>query len=508
MTVYKFGGTSLGSAERFARAARLVAECKEPPVVVVSAVEGVTNRLEKLARERDDPEEQRRGIAELRRIHREITGEIRRETGSGSGAGGRDGGTGTGDDEPGTGAAGSGDADEQRVEAIFLELERVLAEGGKPLFTGTDDGGAAGAKPEATVAASGVPAPARSPARFLDAVYAAGEDLSAELMVLTLRRIGIRARAVDAREIVRTDARFGRAIPLDEESYTLARERLTPLVDAGEVPVLQGFVGATAEGITTTLGRGGSDFTAAIVGAALGAKYVTIWTDVDGIYSADPNQVPDAQVIREIGYEEAVEISYFGARVIHPAAAKHAIAHDVSLIIRNSFRPEERGTLIRHDRRESTKVAAVACKPDVTLIRVRSRPLFMAHGFLAMVFDVLSRHRLPVDLVATSHSSTAFTIDMEEELDAVIAELDAFAEVEVLQGLSTVSVVGRGLMGEPGVSARILGALGAIPVYLVSQASDVSLSFLVASTHGVMAARYIHRALIAGDPFDGRRMSG
>lgn len=478
MIVYKFGGTSLGDAERFARAAELVARCEAPPVVVVSAVSGVTDRLEALASGAiGNGEERRRGIGELRAIHGAIADAL--QTGEASAL-------------PPTEAEAetARGAGHDRVEAILARLDRALS------GTGPADAG------RASAAAVG---PAR--ARRLDAIYAAGEDLSAELMVLALRSRGLRARAVDARGIVRTDAHFGRAIPLDEETYRLAREGLAPLIEAGEIPVIQGFVGGTADGITTTLGRGGSDFTAAIVGAALGASNVTIWTDVDGIFSADPNQVPDAHVLREIGYEEAVEISYFGARVVHPAAAKHAIARDISLRIRNSFRPGDPGTLIRHDRRETPKVAAVACKSGVTLLRVRSRPLFMAHGFLARVFSVLSGHALPVDLVATSHSSTAFTIDEEEELESVIAELDTFAEVEVLQGLSTVSVVGRGLMGEPGISARILSSMGVIPVYLISQASDVSLNFLVANRHGDLATRYIHRALIAEDPIERRRVS-
>jgi aspartate kinase len=329
-----------------------------------------------------------------------------------------------------------------------------------------------------------------------DELSAAGEDLSVELMAAALRQAGLPAQVVDARTVIRTDDRHGGAIPRDEDTTRLVRERVSPLLREGKVPVLQGFVGSSTEGATTTLGRGGSDFTAAIVGAALGARDVHIWTDVDGVLSAEPRDVPGARVLPELGYEEAVELAYFGAKVIHPAAAKHAAARDVSLCVRNTFRPERPGTRIRHDTRRVTGVAAVAHKPAVTLIKVRSRPMFMAYGFLARVFDVLSRHRLPVDLVATSHTSTAFTLDEHEGLDDVRAELSRFAEVEIVPDLATVSVVGHGLLQRPGISARVFAALGRTPVHLISQASDVCLSFLVAAAEAPAVVRRLHAELI------------
>jgi len=206
-------------------------------------------------------------------------------------------------------------------------------------------------------------------------------------------------------------------------------------------------------------------------------------------------QLGDLRLI-ELGYEEAVELAYFGARVIHPAAAKHAVAGDVSLVVRNAERPEQPGTRIRPDTRRASGVAAIAYKPAVTLIRVRSRPMFMAYGFLARVFEVLARHRTPVDLVATSHTSTAFTLDGDESLGAVREDLGKFAEVEVLPHLATVSVVGHGLLQEPGITARVFSALGQTPVHLISQASDVSLSFLVEAIEAHDVVRRLHAELI------------
>ncbi len=447
MIVYKFGGTSLADADRYRHAARLVRDCGGQPVVVVSALAGVTNELSDLASDASQGTSANAvgRVEALRARHREIAGALL--------------------DEPGGGGLS------ERMEARFAELEALLS-------------AAVGASPEEPAA------------RLADAVCAVGEDLSVELMMVALRREGLEAEVVDARRVVRTDDGFGRAVPCDEETKALVRELLSPLLQSGKVPVLQGFVAATAEGVTTTLGRGGSDFTAAIVGAALGAEDVSIWTDVDGVMSADPTLVEGARTIGELGYEEAVELAYFGARAIHPAAAKHAAARDISLRIKNSFRPEEPGTLIRHDRRRAVGVAAVAYKPAVTLLKVRSRPLFMAFGFLARVFDVLARHRLPVDLVATSHTSTAFTIDEDHSLDEVEEELEPFAEVEVVPNLATVSVIGQGLLQQPGIAARVFAALGETPVLLISQASDVSLSLLVAASQAPSVVRRLHADLI------------
>ena len=221
---------------------------------------------------------------------------------------------------------------------------------------------------------------------------------------------------------------------------------------------------------------------------------------MDGVLSAEPQHVPAATVLPELGYEEAVELAYFGAKVIHPAAAKHAAARNVSLRVRNTGRPDHPGTLIRHDTRRVAGVAAVAFKPAVTLVRVRSRPMFMAYGFLARVFEVLARHRVPVDLVATSHTSTGFTLDETQGLDAVREELSEFAEVEVQPDMVTVSVVGHGLLQQPGIGARVFSVLGQTPVHLISQASDVCMSVLVGSVGAMEVVRGLHRELIEDPP--------
>ncbi len=446
MIVYKFGGTSLADAEHIRHAAGLVRDCAGPRVVVVSALAGVTNHLVELALEaiKGAETEVAWRVNALRVRHEEVAGAL-------------------------LGDRPEFDAALDSIDAAFARLAAAAA------------------------ADAGEPDVAR---RTLDEVTSIGEDLSALLMAGALGQEGLEARVVDARSVVRTDDSFGAAVPMDEETTGLVREVVEPLLDDGKVPVLQGFVGATADGVTTTLGRGGSDFTAAIVAAALGAAEVVLWTDVDGVLTAEPGDVQAAEVLPELGYEEAVELAYFGARVIHPAAAKHAAARDVSLTVRNTRRPEHPGTLIRHDTRRVAGVRAVAHKPAITLIKVRSRPMFMAHGFLARVFDVLARHRLPVDLVATSHTSTAFTLDSREGLGGVEEELGRFAEVEIVPDLATVSIVGHGLLQEPGTASRAFNALGTTPVRLISQASDVCLSFVVAADDAPAVVGRLHAALI------------
>lgn len=454
MIVYKFGGTSVGSAERIRGVVEVIREAPHRPVVVVSALSGVTDALSGLLPPGPPlpDEEVARGLDALRTRHRAVARAL----------------------------VPPGEALDRLEAALVGVLDRVQAilEGGRSGVAGGSTAGRGAISPPE--------------ARTLDAVRAAGEDLSVQLVSAALVEGGLPALPVDARRMVRTDRRFGAAIPLDEESYALSREILLPLLAEGRIPVLQGYVGATAQGETTTLGRGGSDFTAALVGAAIDASEVSIWTDVDGIFSADPNQVPGARVLPEMGFEEAVELAWFGAKVIHPAAAKHAVARRVSLRIRNTLHPEAPGTLIRHDRRESPGVAAVAARGGVTLVKVRSRPMFMAAGFLARVFEVLARHRLPVDLVATSHTSTALTLDGSEDVGEVVEELRAFAEVEVRTGLATVSVVGRGLLERPGIVSRVFTALGVTPVFLISQASDVSLSLVLDQAHARDAVTRLH----------------
>ncbi len=439
--VYKFGGTSVADADRIRHVASLVVAETRPTVVVVSALGGITDTLSSLVESLRNDDDIAGPMDALRARHRAV---VRALT--------------------------DGDADATR--RLQDQLDRALATLEDPATAALPDG------------------------ELEDRVRAVGEDLSVELVAEAIRRAGRDARVVDARTVVRTDASFGHAIPDEDAIAELAEAHLVPVLDGGAVPVVQGFVGATGDGRTTTLGRGGSDLTATLLGAALGAETVHIWTDVDGILTGDPRAVDAPHIMDVLGFEEAVELAYFGAKVLHPGAAKHAVSRGLAVRIRNTFEPARGGTLILRERWGPPGIAAVAFKPGVALIQVRSHPRAMPYGFLARVFEILARHRLPVDLVATSHTSTAFTLDATEEIGDVARELERFAEVEVHTGLATVTVVGHGLLEQPGVNALVFWAVERTPVHLISQASDVSLSFVVDQDQAAALVRRLHLTLI------------
>ena len=443
--VYKFGGTSLDGGARLRDVARLVEEGPRPLIVVVSAMAGVTDLLQRLARpELPAAAAVEDVLRELRHRHAQALADIFEDT-----------------------------ADrlpfESARQCMDARLERMS---------------------EINSAPHGLSSRMRA-----DQTLSVGEDLSQILVLAALEAQGIRAANVDARALLVTDARFGSAVPDRDATRAACAERLAPVLDTGGIAVLQGFVGATREGHTTTLGRGGSDFSAAVLGGAMNAEMVHIWTDVDGVLSGDPAQVDAPTLLPEVGFEELVELAWAGARVLHPVAAKWAVAEGVPLTIRHTFRPDRPGTRVRHDAR-SAAIAAVTAKPGVALIKVRSHPVALPYGFLARVFGVLGRHRLEVDLVATSHSSTAFTIDDSSDLTEVEAELGTFSDVEVTRRLVTITVVGRGLMARPGVDGQIFTVVGDTPVHLVSQASDVSLSLVVDADRAYELIRKLHADLI------------
>ena len=458
--VHKFGGTSVDGAERLQALAAIIRDQGGPSVVVVSAMAGVSNALNRLADAATTGDAARTGdaattgddslkvpdsattLAAMKQRHLDALDVIVKEDAARASV-------------------------VARIDEIFDGATQLLGEG---------PGGEAN--------------------RFTDQLMAVGEDLAVELAVAALQAEGVPAAVLNAREVVWTNSEFGAAVPDFESIRKLAPNNILPLVEGGCVPVIQGFIGSEAGGATTTLGRGGSDFTATLLAAALGSPEVVIWTDVDGILSGDPSLVGDSRVVPDVGSEEAVELSYFGARVIHPAAAKHAIASNLPLRIKNSFAPARPGTLVHTDRGAAPAFAGIAHKTDVALIRVRAFPTALAYGFLARVFGVLGRHGVPVDLVATSHSSTAFTVDRDHDLSAVRRALSVFSEVDVLKDVATVTVVGRGMLREPGMDALVFWAVEKTPVYLISQASDVSISFVVDEAEAPELVRRLHLSLI------------
>jgi aspartate kinase len=278
---------------------------------------------------------------------------------------------------------------------------------------------------------------------------------------------------VDARKVLVTDTEHNTAAPDMIETADRARERVAPETAAGNVAVLGGFIGATPGGATTTLGRGGSDYSAAIFGACLDVDEIQIWTDVDGMLTADPRIVPQPRVVPQLSFAEASELAYFGAKVLHPSTILPAVGKNIPVRILNSRRPENPGTLITAEGRASgAQLTAIACKRDVTVIDITSTRMLMAHGFLRRLFEVFERFKTPVDVVTTSEVSVSVTVDDTRRLEAIVDNLRNFAEVHCEREMAIICAVGENLRSDAALFSRAVTALERIPLRLVSQAAS------------------------------------
>jgi aspartate kinase len=328
-----------------------------------------------------------------------------------------------------------------------------------------------------------------------DHFLAHGERISAAVVAAALKARGLAAVAVDSREIMITDGHFGRARPDEPEIERRARERLLPAFARGEIPVAGGFIGATRDGATTTLGRGGSDWSAALLGAALGASVVEIWTDVNGMMTADPRVVPEARLIETISFDEASELAYFGARVLHPLTLAPAIGKGIPVRIRNSRQPDLGGTEVRASAPSDPSGArSIAYKKGIATVDIVTSRMLMASGFLRTLFEVFARHETPVDMVTTSEVSVSVTVDELSHLDEIRRDLEKLAAVEVVGGRALVCLVGQDLKFKPGVAARIFRAVEEINILMISQgASRRNVSFVVEEKDVENAVRLLHR---------------
>ena len=448
MIVMKFGGTSLESAAAIERAASIVkARVARRPIVVVSAMGKTTNKLLAIGAEaagggRDRALEQ---LAALKDFHL-------RE-----------------------GRAAVAPADRKELECLVEEHFQELAEVVNDL------------------AAQGELVP-----RFADALASYGERLSSRIIALAFRGHGLDTTHADAQRLIVTDARFTQAAPMVGQTYERLAAALPPLANS-KVVVMGGFIAATEDGVTTTLGRGGSDYTAALVGAAIGAEEIQIWTDVDGMLTCDPALVRGARRVKVISFAEAAELAYFGAKVLHPATVLPAMDKNIPVVVLNSRRPEAEGTrIVAQQVPCSNLMKSVACKRDIIVVNIHSTRMLMAHGFLRRIFEVFDRYETPVDMLATSEVSVSLTIDNPSRLDEICAELKPFAEVMVEKDQAIVCLVGDNLRYTPGVAARVFGAIRDINVRMISQgASRLNLSFVVAGGDLSRAAASLHNAFFA-----------
>jgi aspartate kinase len=468
MLVLKFGGTSVADQAAIVRLVQIVRatlqsalpnvfEGARPdprgPIVVVSALGGATDRLLGLAAQAGagDGDGARENVRRLLERHLEVAGVI------------------------------PSDELRSQVEAYlgheFGVLSRVV---------------------------SALAVLAEVSPRWLDAIAAVGELASSRIVAAALKSHGLAATWVDARKVTVTAAEHTAAPPLMNETEARMTSELVPLLASGQIPVLGGFVGATTDGVTTTLGRGGSDYSAAIVGACLGASEIQIWTDVDGMLTADPRLVPGAQVVPQLSFDEASELAFFGAKVLHPATILPAMARNIPVRILNSRNAEVRGTLITASR-PSTSTAgpltAVASKRNVTVVDITSTRMLMAHGFLHRLFGVFEQHGTSVDVVTTSEVSVSVTVDDVRRLPRILEDLKSFAEVRSSSDLAVLCVVGEGIQGDATFVSRLLQALGPVPIRMLSQASERRNITIVIPNNDLPAALLrVHTAFFPAGP--------
>ena len=327
-----------------------------------------------------------------------------------------------------------------------------------------------------------------------DAVVSYGEQLSSRLLAEVLKGKGVNVRQVDSRRLIVTDDEYGAAAPIIDETNELVKVELEPLIAGGEVPIMGGFIAASRGGETTTLGRGGSDYSAAIVAAALNASELQIWTDVTGVMTCDPRICSDARTIPVLSYEEAAELAYFGAKVLHPKTIKPAVDSGIPVRVCNTFEPAEVGTMVLAESGEApNKIKSIAHKTNITILRISSARMLGAYGFMSAVFQVFERYRTVIDVVSTSEVSIALTLDNAAEIDKIVPELERLGDVEVEPGYAVICVVGEGLRASTGLASKIFSTVENVNISLVSHgASAVNLTFVVKEEYVADVIKKLH----------------
>ncbi len=317
-----------------------------------------------------------------------------------------------------------------------------------------------------------------------DAVVSYGEQLSSRLLVFVCLAKGLNARHADSRRLIVTDDEYGSAVPIWDETEKLIQLELQTLINNGEIPVMGGFIAASRGGETTTLGRGGSDYSAALVGAALKAREIQIWTDVTGVLTCDPRICPEARTLKTLSYEEAAELAYFGAKVLHPKTIQPAVDLQIPVRVCNSHQPSEKGTMILPSAQTTPRlVKSIAYKKGITILHITSARMLGAYGFMSAIFQIFERHRTVIDVVTTSEVSVSLTLDNTDALEAVVKDLQRIGTVSIEPNQAVVCVVGSGLRDTSGVAGKIFMAVSDFNISLISHgASSVNLTFVVEQT--------------------------
>ncbi|TOG10685.1 lysine-sensitive aspartokinase 3 [Vibrio parahaemolyticus] len=442
--VAKFGGTSVANFEAMSRCATIIENNPNTRLVVSSACSGVTNILVELANGVQDQEHRAELLKKLAEIHDSILAQLE-------------------------------DATEASSEVYgILDTVTSLAEA-------------------ASIQAN---------TKLTDHLVACGELMSTHILAQLMRERGINAVRFDIREVLRTDDNFGRAEPNVEAIAQLAQEKLIPLC-LDSVVITQGFIGSDEEGNTTTLGRGGSDYSAALIAEGVKASGLEIWTDVPGIYTTDPRIAPKASPIPEISFSEASEMANFGAKILHPSTLVPALRHDIPVFVGSSKEPEKGGTWIRHQVESSPLFRALALRCNQTMVTLRSANMFHAYGFLAKVFEILAKHKISVDLITTSEISVSLTLDQTDTSggapqlpQAAREELEDLCKVEVEHDLCLVALIGNKMSERKGYAKQVFGTLEDLNLRMICYgASPHNLCFLVNESVAKQAIQKLHTEL-------------
>jgi aspartate kinase len=331
--------------------------------------------------------------------------------------------------------------------------------------------------------------------RTADLVVSFGERLSSRIVAEAFDQRGLRSVHVDARTCIITDSHYGKAVPQEEAIEAKLTALVLPLLNAGQTPVMGGFIGSNEQGITTTLGRGGSDYTAALVGGGLHAGAIEIWTDVNGIMTTDPRICPDALRVKTISFEEAAELAYFGAKVLHPATILPAVQKSIPVFVLNSRNAENEGTKITAMAPPcASPFKSIAAKKRLTIIDVVASRMLMSHGYLKKVFDVFDKYECAIDMVSTSEVSISLTVDSNQQLPAICAELGKIADVKLEGNKALVCLVGEDIRGHNGIAGRVFSAISHVNVRMISQgASEINMSFMIDEEDVEEAVRSLHQ---------------
>jgi len=332
--------------------------------------------------------------------------------------------------------------------------------------------------------------------RISDLIVSYGERISSSIVAAAFRERGIDSAHVDSRDVIITDSEFQRAAPIESLTDKRSQEKLIPLVEQGKVPVMGGFIASNEAGLTTTLGRGGSDFTGALIGGALSAEAIEIWTDVDGIMTTDPRVCPEALRVKVISFEEAAELAYFGAKVLHPATILPAVKKNIPVLVLNSRNASCEGTrIISLAPHCKSPFKCIAVKKKLSIIDVVASRMLMSHGYLSQIFAIFDRHKCVVDMVSTSEVSVSLTVDSNASLPEIAADLSKLADVKYEGRKALVCMVGEDIRGQNGIAAQVFNAIRHINVRMISQgASEINMSFMIEEDDAEEAVRSLHAA--------------